>query len=69
MFETVSRASAMLREESDSDMSADDKSGFDNFFPPILSHAFFKYVIGNKFRDVDRRLIRQLALPTQITSL
>lgn len=69
MYETVGRIVELLRTEEGSDVSADDKSGFDNFFPPILSHAFFKYIIANKFPRVDRALLRQLALPTQITSL
>lgn len=54
-------------------ISADDKSGFDNYVPPHLTIPFYSYILANKFGAFNDGLlkdqIKELAASTRLASL
>lgn len=54
-------------------ISADDKSGFDNYVPPHLTVPFYAYILANKFDVINNpylyEQIAQLGAATRVANL
>lgn len=68
MFEAIENRPDMF-----SHISADDKSGFDNYVPPHLTIPFYAYILANKFNAVEGSLkaqqLAQLGAATRLAPL